>query len=148
LAKESAEMRLSLIPGLIENLRTNLAQKAESFSAYHLGKVFRLGRDGTTEERQCLGGILYGPRASRGLRTGAAVPLGFLICSGLATPSPGPGKRARSYIPAGPRLWYTATKNLACSGRSIPMFPTRLGCRFSCFSNLTSRGCFSMLRDE
>src|SRR5262249_57301419 len=73
LAKESAEMRLSLIPGLIENLRTNLAQKAESFTAYHLGKVFRLGRDGTTEERQCLGGILYGPRASRGLRTGAAV---------------------------------------------------------------------------
>ena len=83
LAKESAEMRLSLIPGLIENLRTNLAQKAESFSAYHLSKVFRLGRDGTTEERQCLGGILYGPRASRGLRTGAAVPLGFLNCKGL-----------------------------------------------------------------
>src|SRR5262249_56239364 len=34
-------------------------------------------------ERQCLGGILYGPRASRGLRTGAAVPLGFLNCKGL-----------------------------------------------------------------
>ncbi len=83
LAKESAEMRLSLIPGLIENLRTNLAQKAESFSAYHLGKVFRLGNDGTTEERQCLGGVLYGPRASRGLRTGATVPLGFLNCKGL-----------------------------------------------------------------
>src|SRR5512132_1837855 len=70
IAKESAEIRLSLIPGLIENLRANLAQKAESFYAYHLGKVFCLGRDGTTEERQCLGGILYGPRARRGLRTG------------------------------------------------------------------------------
>src|SRR5262249_61394750 len=58
LAKESAEMRLSLIPGLIENLRTNLAQKAESFSAYHLGKLFRLARDGTTQQRQCLGGML------------------------------------------------------------------------------------------
>ena len=46
IAKENAEMRLSLIPGLIENLRANLAQKAESFCAYHLGKVFCLGRDG------------------------------------------------------------------------------------------------------
>jgi len=83
IAKESTEMRLSLIPGLIENLRANLAQKAESFSAYHMGKVFRLGRDGTTEERQCLGGILYGPRARRGLRTGAEAALGFLDCKGL-----------------------------------------------------------------
>ena len=83
IAKESTEMRLSLIPGLIENLRANLAQKAESFSAYHLGKVFRLGRDGTTEERQCLGGILYGPRARRGLRTGAEAALSFLDCKGL-----------------------------------------------------------------
>src|SRR5262245_57043468 len=83
IAKESAEMRLSLVPGLIENLRANLAQKAESFCAYHLGKVFRLGRDGTTEERQYLGGILYGPRARRGLRTGAGAGLGFLDCKGL-----------------------------------------------------------------
>jgi phenylalanyl-tRNA synthetase beta chain len=83
IAKESAEMRLSLIPGLIENLRANLAQKAESFSAYHLGKVFRLGRDGTTEERQCLGGILYGLRARRGLGTGTEAALSFLDCKGL-----------------------------------------------------------------
>jgi phenylalanyl-tRNA synthetase beta chain len=83
IAKESAEMRLSLIPGLIENLRANLAQKAESFSAYQLGKVFRLGRDGTTEERQCLGGILYGPRARLGLRTGTEAALSFLDCKGL-----------------------------------------------------------------
>jgi phenylalanyl-tRNA synthetase beta chain len=83
IAKESAEMRLSLIPGLIENLRANLAQKAESFSAYHLGKVFRLGRDGTTEERQCLDGILYGPRARIGLRTGTEAALSFLDCKGL-----------------------------------------------------------------
>ena len=84
IAKENAEMRLSLIPGLIENLRANLAQKAESFCAYHLGKVFRLGRDGTTEERQWLGGILYGPRARRGLRTGGTESaLSFLDCKGL-----------------------------------------------------------------
>ena len=42
LVNESAEMRLSLLPGLIENLRLNLAQKTDGFFAYHLGKVFRL----------------------------------------------------------------------------------------------------------
>jgi phenylalanyl-tRNA synthetase beta chain len=84
IAKENAEMRLSLIPGLIENLRTNLAQKAESFCAFHLGKVFGLGRDGDVEERQSLGGILYGPRARRGLRMDSASALTFLDCKGLA----------------------------------------------------------------
>lgn len=83
IAKENAEMRLSLIPGLIENLRVNLAQKAESFCAYHLGKVFRVGRNGTTEERQWLAGILYGPRARIGLRTGTTSALTFLDCKGL-----------------------------------------------------------------
>jgi phenylalanyl-tRNA synthetase beta chain len=82
LAKESAEMRLSLLPGLIENLRYNLAQKAESFWAYHLGKVFRLTSDGT-EERQCLAGLLYGPRARHGLRTADESSPGFLDCKGV-----------------------------------------------------------------
>jgi len=72
-----------LIPGLSENLRANLAQKAETFCAYHLGKVFRLAADGVAEERQCLAGILYGPRARRGLRTGNEPALGFLDCKGL-----------------------------------------------------------------
>ena len=83
IAKENAEMRLSLLPGLIENLRANLAQKAESFWAYHLAKVFRLGRGGDIEERQSLGGILYGPRARRGLRMGTESSLAFLDCKGL-----------------------------------------------------------------
>jgi phenylalanyl-tRNA synthetase beta chain len=83
IAKENAEMRLSLLPGLIENLRANLAQKAESFWAYHLAKVFRLGRGGDIEERQSLGGILYGPRARRGLRMGTESSLTFLDCKGL-----------------------------------------------------------------
>jgi phenylalanyl-tRNA synthetase beta chain len=83
LAKESAEMRLSLIPGLIDNLRVNLAQRAESFCAYHLGKAFRLAPDGSPEERQWLGGMLYGPRRRRGLRAGEQSSLGFLECKGL-----------------------------------------------------------------
>jgi phenylalanyl-tRNA synthetase beta chain len=83
IAKESAEMRLSLIPGLSENLRANLAQKAAAFCAYHLGKVFRSVAGGGAEERQCLAGILYGPRPRRGLRTGDEPALGFLDCKGL-----------------------------------------------------------------
>lgn len=83
IAKESAEMRLSLLPGLVENLRANLAQHAESFWAYHLGKAFRLGRDGSPEERQCLSGVLCGPRARRGLHTGSESAMSFLECKGL-----------------------------------------------------------------
>ncbi|MGE5819014.1 MAG: phenylalanine--tRNA ligase subunit beta [Deltaproteobacteria bacterium] len=83
LAKESAEMRSSLLPGLLENLRINLAQQVESFSAYHLGKVFTLGVGGETEERQCLAGLLYGPRLRRGLRRADVASLEFLDCKGL-----------------------------------------------------------------
>jgi len=83
LASESAEMRLSLIPGLIENLELNLAQKAASFWAYHLGKVFRLAADGESVERQYLSGILYGSRARRGMHDPDQPALGFLDCKGL-----------------------------------------------------------------
>lgn len=83
LAKESAEMRLSLIPGLVENLRLNLAHKAESFCAYHLGTVYRLAPGQATEERQGLAGLLYGPRARRGLRAADESSFGFLDCKGL-----------------------------------------------------------------
>ncbi len=83
LAKENAEMRLSLIPGLIENLRLNLAYKTQSFWAYHLGKVFRRSTSGETSERQRVAGVLYGARASKGLRQAQETALGFLDCKGL-----------------------------------------------------------------
>ena len=83
LAKENAEMRLSLLPGLIENLRLNLAQKAETFYAYHLGKTFRAGPDGESEERQCLAGVMFGARRRLGLRHGEAATAGFLDCKGI-----------------------------------------------------------------
>jgi phenylalanyl-tRNA synthetase beta chain len=82
LTKESAEMRLSLIPGLLDNLRLNLAQRAGSFHAYHLGKTFQQGASGEPEERHCLAGILYGPRARHGLGQAQEAP-GFLECKGL-----------------------------------------------------------------
>ena len=70
-------MRLSLLPGLIENLRLNLAQKAGGFFAYHLGKNFRARTKGEIEEKQCLAGLLYGSRTRKGLRSqfGLASPL-------------------------------------------------------------------------
>jgi phenylalanyl-tRNA synthetase beta chain len=83
LAKENAEMRHSLVPGLLDNLRTNLAQRASSFWAYHLGKVFCLREDGESAERQCLGGLLYGPRPRRGLRLREEPMFGFLECKGI-----------------------------------------------------------------
>ena len=83
LAKESAEMRLSLIPGLLENLRLNLAQKAPSFFGFHLGKVFRLSDRGEPEERQYLAGVLWGPRERKGLHSGDVPVFGFLDCKGL-----------------------------------------------------------------
>jgi phenylalanyl-tRNA synthetase beta chain len=84
LVKESAEMRLSLLPGLIENLRLNLAQKAGGFFAYHLGKNSRARTKGEIEEKQCLAGLLYGSRTRKGLRssdTHRAVT--FLDCKGI-----------------------------------------------------------------
>lgn len=83
LVKESGELRLSLIPGLIENLRANLAQQAASFYAFHLGKVFRMARGAAPEERLYLSGIIYGSRARVGLRAGADHDPGFLDCKGI-----------------------------------------------------------------
>jgi len=83
LAKDNGEMRHSLLPGLIENLKLNLAHKTESAALYHLGKTFALTAAGESAERQCAGGILYGPRMRHGLRLGEAAPLGFLECKGL-----------------------------------------------------------------
>jgi phenylalanyl-tRNA synthetase beta chain len=84
LVRESAEMRLSLIPGLIENLRANLAQKAAGFHAYHLGKAFRMAPDtAAPEERLYLSGVLYGPRMRHGLRDGTERSAGFLECKGV-----------------------------------------------------------------
>jgi len=83
LAKESSELRHSLLPGLIDNLKLNLAQRAESFAAYHLGKTFALSSAGEPGERHCLAALLYGARPRLGLRHGAAEPVDFLHCKGL-----------------------------------------------------------------
>jgi len=83
LIRDSDEMRLSLVPGLIDNLRGNLAQKAKGFYGFHLGKVFRLAPNGEAEERQYLSGLLYGSRQRKGLRSQAPCFQTFLDCKGL-----------------------------------------------------------------
>src|SRR5262249_1996750 len=83
LAKENSEMRHSLIPGLLENMRLNLAHQSQSFRGYQLGNVFRLASTGETEERLCLGGILCGPRLTHGLRLREQPVSGFLECKGV-----------------------------------------------------------------
>jgi phenylalanyl-tRNA synthetase beta chain len=83
LAKENAEMRHSLIAGLVENLRLNLAQTAPSFHAYQLGKTFSLTAAGDIVERQSLAGLLRGPRGRFGLRDRERNTVDFLQCKGL-----------------------------------------------------------------
>ena len=82
LAKESAVMRYSLIPGLVENLRLNLAFKSPGFHAHHLGKVFNVNPRGEIMEQTCIAALMHGPRGRRGLRLGSENPPDFLQCKG------------------------------------------------------------------
>jgi phenylalanyl-tRNA synthetase beta chain len=80
LVQECAEMRTSLVPGLIENLKINLAQRVKGFAAFALGKVFYL--DGEPQERQYLAALLYGAPERMGLRA-EETPFSFLDAKGL-----------------------------------------------------------------
>jgi phenylalanyl-tRNA synthetase beta chain len=81
LVQEHAEMRASLIPGLIESLKINLAQRVGGFGAFGVGNVFFLGADGNPAERQHLAALLYGQRERKGLRAEVA-PFTFLDAKG------------------------------------------------------------------
>ena len=83
LAKDNTEMRRSLLPGLIDNLRFNLAHKARGFHGYHLGKVFGSRPDGETVELECVAGLMHGPRLRHGLRLGEEPAVDFLQCKGV-----------------------------------------------------------------
>lgn len=82
LTKENSVMRQSLLPGLLDTLRVNLAHNTASFRGYHLGKVFRCNPAGGYEERLCVGGLMHGPRAVRGLHRKDRPELDFLECKG------------------------------------------------------------------
>jgi phenylalanyl-tRNA synthetase beta chain len=83
LAQENNEMRHSLLPGMIENLRLNRAHQTQSFRAYQLGKTFRLLPGGETEEKLCVSGLLCGFPVIRGLRVREQPPSGFLESKGI-----------------------------------------------------------------
>ena len=82
LAKENGAMRQSLLPGLLDNLRVNLAHKTASFRGYHLGKVFRYNPAGGYEESLCVSGLMHGNRGLHGLRRKDGPVLDFLECKG------------------------------------------------------------------
>ena len=82
LAKDEAEMRRSLIPGLIGNLRFNLAHKRSTFHAFHLGKVFGMA-NGQIAEKECIAGLLYGPGERHGLAAGKDFAVDFFHCKGV-----------------------------------------------------------------
>ncbi|HEY1235927.1 MAG TPA: phenylalanine--tRNA ligase subunit beta [Candidatus Binatia bacterium] len=83
LAKENNEMRQSLVPGLLENLRFNVAQQCQGFRSYQLGKVFRLLPGGEPDEKLCLGGLLSGNRVRHGLHMRDDSSPGFLDGKGI-----------------------------------------------------------------
>jgi len=53
-------MRRSLLPGLIETLRTNLARKAPRVRVFEAGRVFLAARADPAAQPQRLGGLAYG----------------------------------------------------------------------------------------
>jgi phenylalanyl-tRNA synthetase beta chain len=83
LTQENAEMRLSLIPGLVESLRAHVSQKSKGFYGFDLGKVFSLASRGSPEERECVAGGIYGTRERHGLRIKEQSPSAFLDMKGL-----------------------------------------------------------------
>jgi phenylalanyl-tRNA synthetase beta chain len=83
LIQDNAEMRLSLVPGLLENLQSHTAHKIRSFWGFALGKVFRLNSMRSSDEKQHLAGLLYGVRERRGLQIKEEARCTFLDAKGL-----------------------------------------------------------------
>jgi phenylalanyl-tRNA synthetase beta chain len=83
LDKERSELRHSLVPGLIEDLRHNLAQKSGGFFGYQLGKVFYAAASGGSDEQFNLAGVLHGPRPRQGLGRAEFPATGFFDCKGV-----------------------------------------------------------------
>lgn len=68
LRQETDEMRLSLLPGLIENLHYHAERRSGSSMIFELNKVFSLADGGGYAERTSLAGLIRGRRPRRGLK--------------------------------------------------------------------------------
>ena len=60
-SSDHAEMRTSLLPGLVGALQRNLARQAERVRLFEIGQCFRIC-DGRLDQGMRCGGILFGPR--------------------------------------------------------------------------------------
>jgi len=64
LSEDQTVMRTSLIPGLLESMRRNLAHQSRNLKMYEAGKIFiSRGSDQQPEERDMLAGLWTGDRA-------------------------------------------------------------------------------------
>ncbi len=68
LRQETDEMRRSLLPGLIDNLRDHAERRHESSMIFELNKVFSIGGDGACTERMSAAGLIRGHRPRRGMK--------------------------------------------------------------------------------
>ncbi len=82
LTQDNAEMRVSLLSGLLANLRAHVEQKARGLCVFEIGKVFSQAPTGTHEEKLHLAGLCYGHREQLGLRAPER-PWGFLEVKGV-----------------------------------------------------------------
>ncbi len=68
LRQETDEMRLSLLPGLVENLHDHAERRNESSMIFELNKVFSLAGGGGFTERMNVAGLIRGRRPRRGMK--------------------------------------------------------------------------------
>ncbi len=103
LTAELSEMRLSLLPGLLNALRFNLNREATAFHAFEIGKVFTTV-EGIPREQRRLAAISYGDYAMGGVDH-PAVKAGFFTAKGiLETCFRGLAIEEVSFEPAAPSL--------------------------------------------
>jgi phenylalanyl-tRNA synthetase beta chain len=82
LNQETSEMRLSLLPSLLGNLRSHVEQKVRSFWAFEMGRAFSQSSRERTAQKQLLSGLLYGARERRGLQADEK-PVAFFDLKGV-----------------------------------------------------------------
>ena len=82
LTQDNAEMRVSLLSGLVEKLRSHAEQKVRALCVFEFGKAFSQASTGAHEEKLYLGGLCYGYRTQLGLRASER-PWGFLEVKGV-----------------------------------------------------------------
>lgn len=68
LRQDTDEMRLSLLPGLTENLHYHTERRDESLMIFELNKVFTLKSGNTYTERNNIAGLIHGRRLRHGLK--------------------------------------------------------------------------------